>query len=134
MREKFFYTAFGLRICSETRLPLLELSDKLEPIDVQIQIENSRSLSNLWAAKAFAYEVSPQQSIVFYIPKVAAFEITQSDEIKIFPEQNAQADAISLFLLGSAFGVILHRELENPLWPPPLCKMDFHSSQTMLRL
>jgi len=109
MREKLFYTAFGLRIGSEIRLPLVELKGPAERLDVQISLENSaRPL--LSTPKAFTYEDTPVQSIVFRIPKVAIFEITLTNEIKIFPEPNAQIDAIVLFLLGSAFGVILHRQ------------------------
>ncbi len=108
MREKLFYTAFGLRIRSEVRLPLTEMSDLSEQVDVWIRLESAPFDDAKKNLKPFNYEVSDHQSILCFIPHVATFEITLPGEIKIFPAKEMQAEAISLFLLGSALGVILH--------------------------
>lgn len=53
--------------------------------------------------------------VAFYIPEIGAYEIIGENTIIVEPEMDAIASEIQLFLLGSAFGFLMHQKGVFPL-------------------
>ena len=101
----YHYRAFGVNIASEFQLPELMISDGIE--DVRIisgavpeKIENFKS-------EGVCYQAAPGVFLL-NIKDVARFLVSKGNEIVIQPYPNSLEEDIRLFLLGSAFGALLH--------------------------
>jgi len=108
MEEKYLYTAYELNIQSEILLPeLLTLTDKEYP-KPDITISYGRVPKNVKQAveegKTFNFE---KNKMWFFIKEVAVFYIYNGDTIIVDICEGYNKDYLRLFLLGSAFGMLL---------------------------
>ncbi|HZW26295.1 MAG TPA: hypothetical protein VFF26_12495 [Gallionella sp.] len=105
------YRSYGLTISSEVVLPeLIPLQmGVVEDADVRIAFGKVDEASlarmsqfgrNLWAGESV---------LCLQVPQVARFLMREGKEILIEPDAAADEDEIRLYLLGSAFGVILYQ-------------------------
>jgi hypothetical protein len=104
----FYYTS-GLSVGSEIVLPGLHAAaaDVGAP-DVRIRrrpvpaaFENASALGPTW-------QIAGKQFLL-RIPNVARFLLTDGQEIAFEAEPGADADDIPIFILGTAFGILLHQ-------------------------
>ena len=108
MEEKYLYIAYELNIQSEILLPeLLTLTDKEYP-KPDITISYGRVPKNVKQAveegKTFNFE---KNKMWFFIKEVAVFYIYNGDTIIVDICEGYNKDYLRLFLLGSAFGMLL---------------------------
>jgi hypothetical protein len=104
------YTVFGLRVRSSLELPeLFEVSDDA-PADVTVEMglvpEPESAGSGLHSSDG---------SLVLVVDEVARYKITGGRAIIVEPLPGVPERNVRLFLLGSAFGAILHQRGLLPL-------------------
>ena len=98
------YSVFGLVVESEIALPELFPAPSDAPADVTIRI----------GAAGDAHLISPEE-VNLVVPKVAAYRVRGGREMWVAPVEGASDRNIRLFLLGSAFGAIVHQRGLLPL-------------------
>lgn len=104
----FNYRVFGLRVSSEIELPELFPAEGADP-DVTIR------WGSVSAGAAEEHLEADGDALVLNIAEVARFRIEGGCSILIDPEPNAPERNVRLFLLGSAFGALLHHRGMLPL-------------------
>lgn len=103
------YQLFGLRIRSEIPLPeLFSSTDGGEP-DVVIR------LAPLQQNQSDTEVHSDGEGMLLHIPEVALYRIEGGREILVDPHADVPERNVRLFLLGSAFGALLHQRGLLPL-------------------
>ena len=105
----FDYMLFGLRVRSELELPDLALAPVVGPADVRIR-----------SAPLDVADTSPGlsvhgQALVLTIDEVARYHIAHGSEIVVEACKGVDPRNVRLFLLGSAFGALLHQRGLLPL-------------------
>ena len=108
MAPAFDYRVFGLRIRSEVELPELFPADDADP-DVTIR------WGSVPAGAAAQHIVADGDALLMNIDEVARFRIEAGRSILIDPAPNVPERNVRLFLLGSAFGALLHQRGMLPL-------------------
>ena len=109
MAGAFDYEVFGLNIRSEIPLPELFESRGTHAPDVFIRQASIRTV----ASNA---EIDVDEgALVLSIPEVARYRIERGREILVDPESGVPERNVRLFLLGSAFGALLHQRGLLPL-------------------
>ena len=109
VRKTADYQLFGLKVRSEIPLPELFLDEGDEP--PQVIIRNSTVEPN-------GKNAGPQfdhEALLLTIPQVARYRIRNGKEILVETEAGAAARNVRLYLLGSAFGALLHQRGLLPL-------------------
>lgn len=104
------YRLFGLTIASEFELPELASAPPSDTADVMITFDPpqpAERLSDEPTAIDGGFEIA--------VEGVARFAITGGDSIRVALDPSAQAANVRLFLLGSAFGMLLHQRDLLPL-------------------
>ncbi len=106
MREIHFYRLYGLRVDSTLKLPeLVPYTDDVSA-DVVVTLVPPKDVDGEFSIAASDGEV------MLKVPRVARFIISGGAQIVVEPHPSASPRDIRLYLLGSAFGAILHqREL-----------------------
>lgn len=109
MIRTYDYSVFGLNVRSAIELPeLLPAADVREP-DVQIRTSTLRDPDT-------APGLHPcGDALLLTIPKVARYRIEAGTVITVNPEPCVPERNVRLFLLGSAFGALLHQRGLLPL-------------------
>ena len=107
------YYAFGLNIDSELPLPELTQSSH-ETGDVKITFDKTPENLNEINGKGALYQVNDRQ-FLFRLETVGSYWVTEGDHIKIERLNNSTDQEIRLFLLGSAFGALIHQRGLLPL-------------------
>ena len=104
------YTAYNLSIDSEIHLPEL-LPEKADAGAADVKIHFGRiapeGLANGKQLGPFLW--GGQGSLWLQVPQVARFLVCNGNDIRIDPEPGIDEDSIRVFLLGSAFGALLHQ-------------------------
>ena len=109
MQETRDYQVFGLRIRSEIPLPeLFPVHGDAAP-DVRIR------RGAVAATQTSAGLEGDAGSLVLSIPDVARFRIEGGSDIVVDPQEGVPERNVRLFLLGSAFGALLHQRGLLPL-------------------
>lgn len=109
MSRTFGYTVFGLTVRSDIPLPELFPAPEAGTPDVTIrtgQITDPESPPGLQAS---------EDALLLTVPGVARYRIKGGREIVIEPDPCVPGRNVRLFLLGSAFGVLLHQRGLLPL-------------------
>lgn len=100
-------------VSSEIALP--ELTPVLEEAGKNVVADVSITIGKTSAQAILATDSKPHQlsyadgCFIFHIPGVGGFAISNGSDIVVSPEPGADQDSIRLFLLGSAFGALLHQ-------------------------
>lgn len=109
MSRTFDYSVFGLAVRSTIELPeLFGAQDAPEP-DVDIRVG---ALTDPTSAPGLTVQ---KDCLLLTIPSVGRYRITGGREIVIEPEAAAPERNVRLYLLGSAFGALLHQRGLLPL-------------------
>lgn len=109
MSASFNYEVFGLKIRSALALPELFDATSNEAPDVTVQlgvVRNPNSTADIH---------EDGDGLIIPIPGVARYRIASGREIVVDPEPQVPERNIRLFLLGSAFGALLHQRGLLPL-------------------
>lgn len=109
MAGSFDYEVFGLKIRSAFPLPELFEARGTQAPDVVIRQASIKS-----ATSNSAIHVD-EDALVLSIADVARFRIERGQEILVDPEPGVPERNVRLFLLGSAFGALLHQRGLLPL-------------------
>ena len=109
MNDGFEYDVFGLRVRSEIALPELFPADAPGPPDVVIR--NERLLANETSGGITA----DGNAFLLNVPDVAHYRISGGREIIVDAAAGVPDRNVRLFLLGSAFGALLHQRGLLPL-------------------
>lgn len=104
------YTVFGLRVRSSLILPELFPAIGDGPVEVTI----STGMVDGPASAEDGLHVD-EQGLLLIVPDVARFRISGGDAIIVEPSPGVPERNVRLFLLGSAFGAILHQRGLLPL-------------------
>lgn len=110
MNAYFDYFVFGLRVRSAIRLHALPQSGIDRP-DVEIRLGKIPKHPGVEPSGLYL----DAQGAVLNIPAVGRFLIPNGGEIIVDADDTASERNVELFLLGSAFGAILHRRQLLPL-------------------
>jgi hypothetical protein len=110
-RHFFHYTLFGLTVRSAMELPELRPADR-GAVDVEIGF---RDLGAAAAGKEAAGLTMTAGGAVLRVPQVGRYLIEQGCRIFVDPEDGVSPRNVRLFLLGSAFGALLHQRGLLPL-------------------
>ena len=106
------YTAFGLLIASEVALPDLFLArGDARPADVKVRIGD---IPQLDAEEQSGFTVRGSAALL-NVPAVGRYWINAGCEIIIAPTSGVSDRDLRLYLLGSAFGALLHQRRVLPL-------------------
>ncbi|MBV9064041.1 MAG: hypothetical protein JOY77_14110, partial [Alphaproteobacteria bacterium] len=106
---QFEYELFGLSIRSEIELPELRRSEDAREVDVVIR------WGSLDKGPVEGDVRADRQCLVLSIPRVAYYRVQAGREITVAPDRDVPERNLRLFLLGSAFGVLLHQRGMLPL-------------------
>ncbi|NJD90894.1 MAG: hypothetical protein FIA91_05165 [Geobacter sp.] len=103
------YRIFGLNIASRLPLPSPALPN-LQPDDADVVITYGSTPASLAAPviNGVRYQAAPDEFLL-KVDKVASFYVHSGSRITIMPENGAGEDDILVFLMGSAFGALLHQ-------------------------
>ncbi len=107
-----YYTVFGLHFGSELRCP--ELHTTTEPASVIIRYSSLKHISIPEPHKSDSHLIGPQQLLI-NIAGIAQFLVSNGSEILIDADKSTSEKELRLFLLGSAFGAILHQRAFLPI-------------------
>jgi len=107
----FYYTLFGLTVRSEIELPELRPAD-CGDADVDIGL---RDLGAAAPAREVAGLTLTPDGVVLCVPGISRYLIEQGCRIFVDPEKGVSPRNVRLFLLGSAFGALLHQRGLLPL-------------------
>jgi Serine kinase of the HPr protein, regulates carbohydrate metabolism len=108
METKYLYRVYGLNVESEIHLPeLIPISQKLNlKIDVSISYGNiPEDIDNAIERENY-YKISKNQ-FIFNVEGVADYYVYNGCNIIVQPARLSSIDDIRIFLLGTAFGVLL---------------------------
>lgn len=110
------YRAFGLTIDSYMYLPELEQVRIMQDEEVHVKVI-AGDLTYVWEEESTTESsfIIKESRILFHMPNVAIFSITNGKEIIISPFEEACEDQIRLFLLGTCMGAILFQRKILPL-------------------
>ena len=100
------YALFGLLLDSEIELPELAPSTLEGPADIVVRVEKVTDGDEL---------VGTGDHYIHRVPDVAAYRIADGASITVDPDPAAHESHIRLFLLGTAFGIVLHQRGLLPL-------------------
>ncbi len=106
MFTTYLYKAFGLTIKSEIELPELPLA--LGDFDVTVSLGATPVSIENPMFKGVRFE-SSHNEFLLKIDHIASFYVTAGKHIVIQTASNASFDEVRLFLLGSAFGALIHQ-------------------------
>ncbi len=104
----FAHIAFGLRIDSALELPQLQLGEADTPADVTIEFGAVPEHLPDALVTGVRFESAPGQLLI-RVDGIARYLISDGRRIVIERAAHAQAIDIRVFLLGSAFGALLHQ-------------------------
>lgn len=106
------YMIFGYRVNSAFELDAYA-SDFDHP---DVIVENGQiSCFNETLVEAGFYSELEEDLIAFNVPDIGAYEIKNGNKITVQPLDGAIPQEISLFILGSAFGFLMHQNKVFPL-------------------
>ncbi len=102
------YQAYGLRFRSDMWLPELPEVESAseEPVDVFLRL--GRLSSDLKLARGYGYQANPDEFLL-NCPDIARYLVSNGNEIVIEPLHGSIDSDVRVFLLGSAFGALLHQ-------------------------
>jgi hypothetical protein len=104
------YRLFGLAVRSGLPLPELAARPTEGPPDVEIRLGPVAARDD----EVAGYNVAPEGTVL-YVPDVARFLIRDGREIVVDPAVGASERNVRLYVLGSAFGALLHQRRLLPL-------------------
>jgi hypothetical protein len=105
--KRWFYVHCGLRVRSDLCLPELAGGEGTRSggeTDVHVIVEPE----TLRASDSRTILLNDQRCS-FYVPEAGSYEIRGGREIVVRPAAGAAAEIVRLFVLGSAWGVLLHQ-------------------------
>lgn len=103
------YYIFGLNIASELPLPSFAVPDfQQDQPDVTINYGDTPDALTDPRIKGVRFQAAPGEFLL-RVDNVARFYVQNGNRITITPETGANADDILIFLMGSAFGALLHQ-------------------------
>lgn len=106
MISGYTYKAFGLTINSELECPELQASTGKADVSIQLGVV-PKSLENpLFVGVRFQ---TTGNEFLLLVDKVARYHVLNGEQITIEILENADVDDVRLFLLGSAFGALIHQ-------------------------
>jgi len=108
--SEFRYSLFGLQIDSGLPLPELFEGDRAKTADVRIDLE---ALPALCGYEPGVHALNGGALLV--IGGVARYFIAEGRRILVQPDEGASERNVRLFLLGSAFGLLIHQRGLLPL-------------------
>lgn len=106
IRPLYRYSAFGLRIDSEIRLPELLLSDDAGNADVIIRYGKVPDKIDLPLEEGYYYQAAGGQFLL-RVADVAAYYVTNGAQIVVQPDKKENDHLSRLYLLGTVMGVLL---------------------------
>ena len=107
---QFYYSVFGLTVASEIELPELWPGEAGSPVDVVVRCASVGATGTEPGGLTVLGE-----NALLNIPQVALYRIDAGREIVVEAAPEAADRNVRLFLLGSAFGAILHQRDLLPL-------------------
>ncbi len=109
----FRYRVYGLRVESEFELPELTPSEFTTP-DVVIRAGSVPEPLSDSRSSGILYQASPGE-FRLALDGIATFWVRDGREIVVDRDSDSEADSVRVFLLGSAFGALLHQRGLLPL-------------------
>jgi hypothetical protein len=98
------FRAFGITIASDIFLPELEAAEGYP--DVRVVFDRTpREIPEAFV-KNNHYQAAPDK-FLFRVEGVGHYYVTKGNRIALEPDQSAEAGAVRLYLLGTAFGALL---------------------------
>jgi len=107
----FYYEVFGLRVCSDIHLAELPLLDRPSEWDVEIKCSSFERVEGEITANFAVTEAGA----ILNVPGSGRFLIVNGDRILVEPDPAGSERNMRLYLLGSAFGAIIHQRELLPL-------------------
>lgn len=109
-----YYKAFGLSIRSNIQLPELKMWERVEEVDLQIELGK---LTNEWSPYSQASNrfVVTEQQVLFHLADVGTYCIREGKKIIVSPKKDADEVQLRLYILGSCMGAILMQRHIFPL-------------------
>lgn len=107
----FDYEVFGLRVRSDVELPELPPARGTAPADVNIRSGRIPPLGVEYTARFNITEAGA----LLNVPQAGRFLISNGNDILVEPDPEGSERNLRLYLLGSAFGALLHQRSLLPL-------------------
>ena len=107
------YTLYGLRVASALACPELPPADTADTDAVDVTVDFG-PVPGVESESVVARQDSPDAFLIA-VPGVARYRIRAGREIRIDPAPGVDEGAVRLFLLGSAFGALLHQRGVTPI-------------------
>jgi Serine kinase of the HPr protein, regulates carbohydrate metabolism len=109
---KYKYKIFGYNVASEIKLDAYAGDFDLCDLKIKLGRVNKEDFGIEAGGWWFS---NNEKHISFYIPEIGAYEIVGGNVIFVDPDQESKDSEIQLFLLGSAFGFLMHQRGVFPL-------------------
>lgn len=109
MSGTFDYRLFGFTIRSEIRLPEVFPATDDAPPDVTIRRGEIREMKSQYGLE------SEGETLLLNVPEVGRYRIRGGSEITVEAQKGVPERNVRLYLLGSAFGALLHQRGMLPL-------------------
>ncbi len=114
MMKRYFYQTYGLNVASEIELPELLVADSTQEIAVTISLAAlTETLAGMTVDGSYIQTHGDKCQI--NVRDIARYRIEQGQRIFVDPIPGTAPGDIRLFLLGSAFGALLHQRGWLPL-------------------
>ncbi len=108
-----FYTAYGLQVASELALPELLSTRRVRP-DVTIRYGSVPKSLQCPLGEGVVFQAK-QGQFLLVLEDIASYWVCNGNEIHIERAPESADEDVRLFLLGSAFGALLHQRGVLPL-------------------
>lgn len=112
MAKTYKYKAFGLIIESSFEIPELEKADGIT--NVTIVFGTTPACIDQPIATGARFQAS-EKEFLLTVDNIATYYVKNGSDIIVQKEQDANSEALRLFLLGSALGALLHQRGLLPL-------------------
>ncbi len=106
MIKSYTYSAFGLIISSEFECPELITSSGEPDVSVRFGAAPLSLMNPLFSGVRFQ---TSGQEFLLTVDKIARYYVENGNSITIDVSPNAEIEEVRLFLLGSAFGALIHQ-------------------------
>lgn len=102
--SKYFYTAFGLNICSDMCLPELLPGECTDDVCIICGNVPTKIDDAIW--KYANFQLSNRE-LLFYVKGIAHYYVADGKKIIVQMDDDADVDSVKLYLLGTVLGTIL---------------------------
>ncbi|WP_157942201.1 hypothetical protein [Salinibacter altiplanensis] len=103
-----FYLSNGLTIRSNLALPELHEHVETENPDIKVKVKKGKDYVELSKKESLEAQ-REEKKLIYAVPDVAYIRVKNGKSIDVYPRKEAEEKVLRLFVLGIAYGALLHQ-------------------------